>query len=123
MNLVYIAIGGAIGSVLRYVAQSLFQSTFPWGTMIVNWAGCLAIGLIWGLTERFEISPSVRLFVMVGVLGGFTTFSSFALESHNLLADGEWRYALGYILGSNVVGIVLVFAGVMAVRAMLNLLK
>lgn len=118
-----VALGGAAGSVLRYVLQGLLNTTFPWGTMIVNVSGCFVIGLIFGMTERSEISPNVRVFAMVGVLGGYTTFSSFALESRHLLADGEWFWAAVNVLTGNAAGIAMVFAGIVVARLLAGAFK
>ncbi len=119
-----IAAGGALGSVCRYAVQGLVQGSlpglFPFGTLAVNLAGSLVIGALAALFEAFGGSPSAmqaRLFLMVGVMGGFTTFSSFSLENLNLLRAGEWRTALLYVLSSNVGGLLLAFAGYGLCRA------
>ncbi|MGH9336909.1 MAG: fluoride efflux transporter CrcB [Vicinamibacteria bacterium] len=87
--------GGAIGSVLRYLASGWVQrfdlwGSFPAGTLTVNVAGCAALGLLGGLSEaRSVFSPSARLFLFIGVLGGFTTFSTFSYETLALIRTGE----------------------------------
>lgn len=99
---IYIMIGGALGSGARYwssgvVAQS-FGGTFPWGTLIVNIVGSFVIGFFATLTGpdgRFLVSGNTRQFVMVGILGGYTTFSSFSLQTLNLIRDDEWLQATG----------------------------
>lgn len=113
-----VAVGGAGGSVLRYAAQGFirgaFPGSFPFGTLAVNLAGSLAIGALAALFAALGAGPGAqqaRLFLMVGVLGGFTTFSSFSLETLVLLRAGEWRAALLYVLSSNAGGILLAFAG------------
>ena len=88
MNILFIAIGGALGSVARYLFSSLVLrlsgSLFPVGTFAVNLAGCVAFGLIMGAAQqRFVLTPEARSFLLIGVLGGFTTFSSFAYGAHN----------------------------------------
>ncbi len=100
MTYFWVALGGALGSVARYgcasAAARWFGSTFPWGTMLVNVAGSLAIGFLATLTApdgRLLASPDTRAFVLIGVLGGFTTFSSFSLETLNLVRGGEWLWA------------------------------
>lgn len=120
-----IALGGALGSVCRYAAQGLVQGAlpgrFPSGTLAVNLSGSLAIGALAALSEAFAGSPAAlqaRLFLMVGVLGGFTTFSAFSLENLNLLRAGDWRTALVYALSSNVGGLLLAFAGYGLCRAL-----
>ena len=111
-----VALGGAIGSVLRWVLSGLVQrwtgSAFPWGTFAVNAAGSLAIGVIAALAlERALVAPAVRVFSIVGVLGGFTTFSAFSYETLALLRDGQWPAAAGYAGGSVGVGLLCAFAG------------
>jgi fluoride exporter len=102
-----IMIGGAIGSALRYgistwIAEAA-HSTFPWGTLAVNLIGSLVIGFFTGLTGPdgpFLVSPIVRAFVTIGILGGFTTFSSFSLQTMLLLQDGQWLSAAGNVVSS-----------------------
>jgi CrcB protein len=97
MNYVWIGLGSAIGGMFRYglsgmVARHLGE-TFPLGTLVVNITGCFVIGLFAGLTGtegRLLVSPPLRQFVMLGVLGGYTTFSSFGLQTLNLAREGEW---------------------------------
>jgi fluoride exporter len=96
----WIALGSAIGGVVRYwcsgVAALLFGETFPWGTLIVNVVGSVIIGFVATLTGpdgRLLISTSIRQFILVGFCGGFTTFSSFSLQTLNLMNDGQWSYA------------------------------
>lgn len=94
--------GGGLGAALRYWTQGLVYSrtgtAFPYGTLAVNVAGCFVIGLLMiSLEERFLAVPSLRLFLTIGILGGFTTFSSFSYETLVLLRDGELFYAFGNI--------------------------
>ena len=123
----YAAFGGAIGSILRYAVSGLdfkiSNGIFPSSTLIVNLAGSLIIGFLWGLFERFEFSPLLRVFLFVGILGGFTTFSSFSLENLNLLRDGEIKTAVIYILITNLGGIGLAFGGYFAARYFTSLVK
>lgn len=107
---------GAAGVLLRYVLGGWLArasgGVFPWETLMINVAGCLAIGLIAGALDRGALlSPSVRMALMVGLLGGFTTFSSFALETMRLVQDAEWISAAAYVLMSNLGGLVAVFLG------------
>ena len=100
MIALYVALGGALGSVLRYwcsgLVASAFGETFPLGTLVVNVIGSGLIGIVAELTGpdgRLLVVPEVRQMVMVGVFGGFTTFSSFSLQTLALLQDGEWWLA------------------------------
>jgi CrcB protein len=102
-----VMIGGAIGSALRYAMSTWIaeaaQSTFPWGTLAVNVLGSLVIGLFAGLTGPdgpLLVSPVGRAFVTIGILGGFTTFSSFSLQTMLLLQDGQWISAASNVLAS-----------------------
>ena len=110
MNLLLIAIGGALGSVARYLLSTLVLrvsgTLFPLGTFIVNLAGCVAFGAIVGAAQqRFVLTPEARAFLLVGVLGGFTTFSSYAFESVALLRDGQFLAAAINIVGQVVAGL------------------
>jgi CrcB protein len=98
VNILLIAIGGALGSVCRYLLSSavlrMLGTLFPAGTFAVNVAGCLAFGAIAGATQdRLAISPEARAFLMAGVLGGFTTFSSYMNESFVLVREGQFLWA------------------------------
>jgi fluoride exporter len=111
-----VMIGGAIGSALRYAMSTwiaeVSHSTFPWGTLAVNVLGSLVIGLFTGLTGPdgpLLVSPVGRAFFTIGILGGFTTFSSFSLQTMLLLQDGQWISAAGNILSS--VGLCLLAVG------------
>lgn len=104
-----IAIGGALGSVARYwcsgAAAAVFGETFPWGTLIVNVLGSLVIGFfatITGPDGRIFAGTEVRQFVMIGLCGGYTTFSSFSIQTLNLMNDGEWLSA-GLNIGASVI--------------------
>ena len=127
MKLLIIAIGGAIGSVARYLASGFVHrfsgAVFPWGTMAVNLAGSFLIGFLWELFDRTAATPNARLLVFVGFLGGFTTFSTYSLETFNLMRDGEYRLALYNVVASNVLGIALVFAGFMVSRYLIGLFR
>lgn len=115
MQLVAIGVGGAIGAVLRFVisgiAYNLLGQNFPWGTLVVNMIGCFLIGLFAQLFEEIAISPNLRVLVLVGGLGAFTTFSTYALENVNLLRDGQFGLALLDVVVSTVLGVVFVFIG------------
>ncbi len=122
-----IGLGGAIGTILRYVMGGLdyrfSNGVFPVSTLIVNVTGSLAIGFFWGIVDRFEISPNIRLFIFIGILGGYTTFSTFSLETFNFMRDGEYRIAFANVVLSVVLSIGAVFAGYIASKALMNLFK
>ena len=124
---IMLATGGAIGTILRYTLSGFtykfLNGGFPWGTLFVNLAGCFIIGLLWGVFEVENLSTNIRNFVFIGILGGFTTFSTFALESFSLFRDGEVKFALLNILASNVLGILLVFAGFLLSRHIINFIR
>lgn len=117
-----VAVGGAVGCSLRYLitlaAVRVIGTGFPLGTFLVNMVGCLLAGLVFGMAEeRAAFSPVVRILVLTGFLGGFTTFSTFALETVNLVRDGTWATAIGSFAANNVGGIALAFAGIYLGRA------
>ncbi|MGB5442615.1 MAG: fluoride efflux transporter CrcB [Gammaproteobacteria bacterium] len=120
-QLLAIAAGGAIGAVLRYwlstAIQSRTASAFPYGTLTVNVVGSLLIGFlyIW-LTERMVVGPAGRAFVLIGVLGAFTTFSTFSIETLNLMESGQPGKALVNVLASVIVCVSAAAAGVLAAR-------
>ena len=117
-----VAIGGAVGSLLRYfVASAIQQPTmqFPWGIFVVNVTGGFLMGVIVELSAlRLNISPEVRAFLTVGILGGYTTFSTFSLDSALLIQRGAYMAAAGYIIGSTMLSITALFAGLAVVRAL-----
>jgi CrcB protein len=116
-----IFIGGGLGAVARYEIAGLVQGStggfFPWGTFVVNASGCLAIGFLATLLEeRSSLGPTWRLFLLVGVLGGYTTFSSFGLETWRLVESGDWLRAAGNAGGSVAIGLAAVAGGVAIAR-------
>jgi len=116
-----IGIGGFIGTVCRYLlslfVQNKFLSTFPFGTMSVNIIGCFLIGIIYALSDRGNISVECRLFIATGILGGFTTFSSFSNETVGMLRDSQYGYAILYVLSTVIIGILATFAGIFLIKA------
>lgn len=94
-----VAVGGAVGSVLRYLVQAyLTRGDFPWGTFAVNIIGSFLITLIFFyMSSGTDITSEFRAFIFVGILGGFTTMSSFSLETVGLLIEGQWWWAFGNI--------------------------
>jgi CrcB protein len=114
MKILLVLAGGAIGTLARFYTSSFAQkyvtNGFPIGTLMVNLIGSFAIGLLWGLFENQQ-APSLRAFLFVGILGGFTTFSAYSIETLNLFKDGNIRMALLNVLLNNVAGILLALAG------------
>jgi len=114
-KVLWIGLGGGLGTILRYVVSSMdyrfSQGVFPISTFVVNVTGSLVIGFLWGFFERVDVGSGVRLFILIGILGGYTTFSTFALENLNLLRDGEIRIAMANILVTNLLGLAAVFLG------------
>jgi CrcB protein len=111
-----VGLGGFIGTVARFLISRYFQinltSVFPWSTFLVNIVGCLLIGLIYGISEKSDVlSPEIRLFLTVGICGGFTTFSTFSNDSFMLIREQEWiRFAL-YTSLSIFIGLMAVYVG------------
>ena len=117
-NWLWVFLGGGLGSVARYGCSGLVAGrvgeTFPWGTLAVNVSGSFAIGLFAALTApdgRWMVSPSFRVFFMLGICGGYTTFSSFSLQTLSLAQDGEWAKAGANAVLSMVLCLVAVWLG------------
>ncbi|RMF93229.1 MAG: fluoride efflux transporter CrcB [Candidatus Schekmanbacteria bacterium] len=121
IKVIMLVLGGGAGAVARYslagFISRIYPGLFPAGTMVVNLAGSFLIGLLWGFSEIFNISPNTRTFIFIGFLGSFTTFSTFALESVNLIRDNEKWLALINIFLSNAAAIILVFLGFFIAKA------
>jgi CrcB protein len=125
LSYLWIAIGGALGSIARFwfsgfIAQR-FGETFPLGTILVNVTGSFAIGFFATLTSpdgRVMVSPSFRQFFMIGICGGYTTFSSFSLQTLNLANDGEWLFAGLNVVSSVVLCLAAVWLGHVAATAL-----
>ena len=120
-NILLIAIGGALGSVSRYGCQAWiyqhYPHPFPYGTFAVNILGSLLIGLFFGLSEKGNLmSPEWRIFLTTGFCGGYTTFSTFSFETLSLLRNGEFAYAITYVLLSVILGLVAVWAGIFVIK-------
>ncbi|MEN4902189.1 fluoride efflux transporter CrcB [Luteimonas sp. TWI1437] len=116
-------LGGGLGAALRHGVNLLALragTTFPYGTLCINVVGSLLMGVVVGwFAARSGLSPSLRLFLMTGVLGGFTTFSAFSLEAALLYERGQLGLAVAYVLASVVLSIGGLFAGMALVRAVL----
>ena len=122
MNLLLIAVGGALGAVSRFLlgnaVNKAMGSALPFGTFVINVAGCFAMGLLMTLIVDRELLPAAwRLFLCVGFLGGFTTFSSFGYETLMLLAEGRLLAVLAYVGCSVGLGLVAAAVGVLCARA------
>lgn len=120
-TLLLVGLGGGIGSAFRYLTsvwtQKLTQNPFPWATFVVNVLGCLMIGLLIGLFTKQQIeNTEVKLLFVTGFCGGFTTFSTFALENIKLFQSGNTALAVLYIALSVILGIFAVWGGMMMVK-------
>ena len=118
-----VALGGMLGSVLRYwgtgLVHRLYGGTFPLGTLTVNTLGCFAIGAVLSLLEdRQVLSPEARVFLAVGVLGGFTTFSAFGYETLELMRRGAPTFALANVASNVGLGLLAVWFGIRFGRAL-----
>ena len=126
-KLFFIAIGGAVGSVLRYGMSGLthkyMDGILPWGTLVVNLIGCFMIGFLWQFFEMFIISPNTRLLIFIGMLGAFTTFSTYGLETFNLIRESEIKFAILNVLGSNILGLLMVYCGFITFRSLIGIFK
>lgn len=120
-ELLAVGLGGFVGALARYLGSAwvyrLVGAAFPWGTLAVNVVGCFALGLLLAVVERHGLpSPEARLFLGIGVLGSFTTFSTFGHETFDLLRHAQLGLALAYALASLLLGVLAVAGGVGCVR-------
>jgi CrcB protein len=116
-----VALGGGIGAAVRFAVATWFAARFgagfPWGTLTINLTGSFALGVIVTLAaSRAGIGPYTRAFLTTGILGGYTTFSTFAFESYSLGADGSYARGAAYVAGSVIGGVLAAYAGVVAAR-------
>ncbi|GIW82772.1 MAG: putative fluoride ion transporter CrcB [Gemmatales bacterium] len=121
MKLAWIALAGAVGTISRYLlsglAQRILGEGFPWGTLAVNLCGCLLFGFVWGLSERqYLLDPGLRVYILTGFMGAFTTFSTFAFETNEMLQDAEWSIALANLAANNIFGVALILLGLSVAR-------
>jgi CrcB protein len=120
---IFIAFAGLVGTLIRYwlsgfVARQ-YGETFPWGTLIVNLIGSFLAGAIYHLAEeRLLIPPTLRTIILIGLIGGFTTFSSYGLQTFTLLRDGEIGLATLNVAVSNVLGLLMVWIGYVVFKAL-----
>jgi len=119
-----IALGGAVGSVVRYVVGGAIQRTsasgFPLGTMFVNVSGCFLIGVLVRQFLNMQLSPELRALLIVGFCGGFTTFSTFSAETLGLVEGGEYGRAAGYVVLSVTLCLAATLAGMTTMRVLLG---
>ncbi|HTB08147.1 MAG TPA: fluoride efflux transporter CrcB [Bacteroidia bacterium] len=106
-----VGIGGAIGSIFRFLLTDAIEarfipSHFPYGTLVVNVTGCFAIGLIYALTDKFNVAPEWRAFLATGICGGYTTFSAFSYQGISLMREGHTTQFFVYIFGSVLLGLI-----------------
>lgn len=123
MEYLWVGIGGCLGANARYALGTLIisrvGSAFPWHTLVINLTGGFLIGVILTLlTERIVVDPAWRLLLVVGFLGGYTTFSSYTYEGLALLEEGQWLSAAVYLVGSSGLGLLATILGVAAGRAL-----
>lgn len=115
-----VGLGSFIGGISRYLVtlfvQNKILSTFPYGTMAVNIIGCFLIGTIYALSERGNWNPEWRIFLATGVMGGFTTFSSFSNETVSMLRDAEYWPAFTYVALSVIIGLAATFGGISLIK-------
>lgn len=122
-NYLAVALGGIVGCCARYGVTQLLQlvygRAFPLATFIINVAGCFFMGFLFFITlERLSVNPMLRTAILTGGLGGFTTFSTFAMEALLLAEEGETRTAVIYVLGSVLLGLIAAFTGAWLARSL-----
>lgn len=113
-DILIVALGGALGATCRFMAQAAMPFSSRWGLIAINLLGCLLIGIVWRLLP----SRALSLLLVTGVLGGFTTFSSFSFDTLTLLREGRWAEALGYVAVSVLGGLALTALGWYATGAL-----
>lgn len=113
-DILIVALGGALGATCRFMAQAAMPFSSRWGLITINLLGCLLIGIVWRLLP----SRALSLLLVTGVLGGFTTFSSFSFDTLTLLREGRWAEALGYVAVSVLGGLALTALGWYATGAL-----
>jgi fluoride exporter len=126
-HLFFIALGGGLGASLRYLTsksvQSLFNQLFPYGTLCVNICGSFLIGFLFFLFDHVIVPRDIRSFLTIGFLGAFTTFSTYSLETINLLQEGDIKLGIMNIVVNNVLCLLMVITGLGAARLLLKVVK
>lgn len=122
-RIIFVGVAGLVGTLGRYWLSGFiarrYGETFPWGTLVVNALGCFVTGAVYYVSEeRFLVSPTVRSVILIGLLGGFTTFSSYGLQTFTLLREGEFGLAVVNVTLSNVLGLLLIWAGYTLMKAL-----
>ncbi len=120
-EILIVGIGGGIGSIARFLSQRgaerLLDSSFPLGTFLVNIIGSFIIGVVFALSERGNfLTPEMRLFLTVGICGGFTTFSTFSYDNFNMLSERLWQFLFLNLAGSIFFGLLAVYSGIVIIR-------
>ena len=127
MHILYIALGGSLGALARYGLSKWIHLSasdiFPWGTLAVNLTGCFLIGFFFELFETSVIPADLRSFITIGFIGAYTTFSTYSLESVNLLREGQIKLFVTNILLSTLLGLLLVVTGLYASRFLLKAIR
>lgn len=123
-HILFIALGGSLGAVARYIIskniQSLFNVIFPFGTLFVNATGSFIIGFLFNFFENTVVSNDMKSFLTIGFLGAYTTFSTYSLETVNFLKDNELKISALNILSNNIICIVMVVAGIFVSRVIIK---
>ena len=115
-----VGLGSFIGGISRYLVtlfvQNKFLSSFPYGTLAVNITGCFLIGVIYGFSDKGSINAEWRIFLATGIMGGFTTFSSFSNETVSMLRDAQYWPAFSYVALSVIIGLAATFGGISFIK-------
>lgn len=126
LQVVLIVLGGGLGTLLRWgmngAASRMFDASFPWGTLIVNLIGSFIIGFLWDFSDRLAVSTNLKIFLFIGLLGAFTTFSAYSFETITMFKSGQVKLALLNIFFSNILGLGLVVAGYFSSRFLSHLI-
>ncbi len=127
MHILYIALGGSIGAVTRYFVSkgihSQVSTMFPAGTLFINATGSFLIGFFFFLFENTILPENLRSFLLIGFLGAYTTFSTYSLETVNMLKDGEFRAGLLNVLASNILCLAMTVSGMILSRVLFKLIR